>query len=124
MLSEATVQMVTAFVDGELNPRQRQAVLRFLVMSAEARELLMQLQENAHKVRELPRHKLPPAFTAEVIDAVLCAKPATPVATPVVKPVLAPVVSAPVGLRWLPYAAAGLAAAVLFPVAITTVLYL
>jgi hypothetical protein len=114
MLSEDKVQLLTAYVDGELSPRQRQAALRLLYQSSEARELLGQLQENAHKLKKLPRRRLDPAFPGEVLQAIVDRSviPVTLVHDPIA-----------VRLRWLAYAAGGLAAAVLFAVALGAALY-
>src|ERR1041384_3644971 len=70
MLSEEMIQLLTAFVDGELSQRQRDAVMRLLEHSAEARELLRQLQDNAHRVKKLPRHKVEPSLVEAVMQAI------------------------------------------------------
>src|SRR6266702_1244715 len=114
MLSDNAIQLLTGFVDGELSPRQHKAALRLLHNSAEARQLLLQLQENAHKVKQLPRRKLDAGFAREVVLLV---------AERDVKPVL-PLRNAALRLRWLPYAGVGMAAAVLFVVSMIGVLYL
>jgi hypothetical protein len=114
MLADKTLQLLTAYVDGELSPRERQAVLRLLHESSEAREVLRQLQENAHKIQELPRRALDAGFAADVVRAVAERKVAP---EPVRRPVGLP-------LRWLPYAAAGLAASIAFLFALAGALYL
>jgi len=42
MLSDQVLELLTAFVDGELHQRQREEVLRLLNRSSEARELVRQ----------------------------------------------------------------------------------
>jgi len=100
MLSESMIQLLTAFVDGEMNPRQREEVMRLLNKSAEAREMLRQLQENAHKVKMLPHRKVEPSLVDEIVEAIAERK-----AQP--KPVLV------ARRRWMPYLAASLAASLL-----------
>lgn len=70
MLSDAQLQLLTAFVDGELSRRQRKAVLRLLHRSSEARSLLGELQENAHFLKQLPQHRLPEDFPNSVLQAI------------------------------------------------------
>ncbi len=115
MLADDMLQLLTAYVDGECNPRQRHAALRLLHESSEAREILRQLQENLHKLQKLPRRKLEPAFAGTVLTAITERQvlPAKPVPRP-----------APSLLRWLPVALVGMAAAVLFLVTLGGVLYL
>src|SRR5437868_7793349 len=113
MLSQEQIELLTAYVDGELSPRQRQAALRLMNESTDARGLFIQLQENAHQIRQLPRHALDEAFTAEILAAVATrpmepAQPHQPVA---------------VSLRWLPYAAAATAAVLFFMVVTAGALY-
>ncbi len=112
MLSDDSIRLLTAFVDGELSSRQRKAALRLLHQSSEARELLAQLHENARRLRELPPRRLDPGFAAEVVQAI---------ADRGLEP--APPAVATLRLRWLPYALAGAAAAVLFVVTLGAVLY-
>jgi hypothetical protein len=97
MLPDHVLELLTAFVDGELSQRQRKAVMRLLGKSSEAREVLKQLQENAHALKQLPYHKVEPSLVEEVLKAI-----AEEQALP--KP------SAPRRRPWLPYVAASLAA--------------
>jgi hypothetical protein len=69
-LSEQFRQLLTAYVDGELSNRQRRAVQRLLQRSAEARGLLRKLQEDAARVRALPRQHLDGDFAARVVEAI------------------------------------------------------
>jgi hypothetical protein len=120
MLADDTVQMLTAYVDGELHARQKQVLMRLLSGSAEARELLMQLQENAHRVHQLPRRKLDADFTTEVVRKIAQQRPTQ--IPPAQVPQPAPTKAA--HFRWLPYAAvAGIAAAVLFVATLSGALY-
>jgi hypothetical protein len=67
MLSDRERELLTAFLDGQLGARQHKAARRLLHRSSEARELLRQLQEDAHALRGLPRHALPADFAAQVM---------------------------------------------------------
>ena len=71
MLSEQILELLTAFVDGELSQRQRKAVMRVLQRSSEARDVLRQLQENAHRVKKLPRHKVERSLVDQVMEAIV-----------------------------------------------------
>jgi hypothetical protein len=102
MLPDQATQLLTAFVDRELSQRQRKAVMRLLHKSSEAREMLRQLQENAHKLKQLPRHKIEPSLVDEILRAI--AEQQAQPKQPVVKAVRR---------RWLPYIAASMAAALL-----------
>lgn len=106
MLSDQVMQLLTAFVDGELSPRQREAVVRLLKESAEARELLRQLQENAHRIKQLPQHAVQPSLVDAVLQAI-AQKQAQP---------KQPAPSRGARRRWLPYLAASLAASLLIGV--------
>src|SRR5437016_5851855 len=98
MLSEQHLQLLTTFVDGELSRRQRQAVMKLLHDSSDARSVLQELQEAAHRLRELPRHKLGAGFAGQVLGAIadrgLTPAPAAPVTAERTWP------------RWIHYAAA------------------
>jgi hypothetical protein len=69
-MKQKELQLLTAFVDGELTRRQRKFVLQMLNRSSEARKVLQQLQENAHRVKQLPRHSLPAHFAASVLQKI------------------------------------------------------
>ena len=114
MLADDAIQLLTGFVDGELSSRQHKAALRLLHDSSEARELLLQLQENAHKIKQLPRRQLDARFASEVLLLI---------AERDVKPEQ-PFRAAAIRMRWLPYVAVGMAAAVLFVVSLSGALYL
>ena len=99
MLSDQTLKLLTAFVDGEITPRQQEAVMRVLRASSEAREMLRQLQEDAHMLKALPRHKVEPSLVDEVLRAI--ADQQVQRKQPAVKTARR---------RWLPFLAASLAA--------------
>jgi hypothetical protein len=103
MLPDQVIQQLTAFVDGELDPRQREAVTRLLNQSAEARDLVRQLQENAHRLKQLPRRKVEPSLVDEIVQAIAAQK---------MQPRQPAFRRAP-RRRWMPYVAASLAASVL-----------
>jgi hypothetical protein len=103
MLTDQIKELLTAFIDGELSQRQRKAVMRLLHRSSEARELVRQLQENAHKLKQLPRHKVEPSLVDEVLQAIAEQKAQPKPATP----------SKRARRRWMPYVAATLAASLL-----------
>jgi hypothetical protein len=113
MLAEKTIQLLTAYVDDELDFAERQAVLHVLHQSSEAREMLAQLRDNAEKIKQMPRRTLGEGFVAQVLRAI-AQRTGQPGASR--RPASVP-------LRWLPYAAAALAASVLFLATIAGVLY-
>jgi anti-sigma factor RsiW len=57
MLTDQHHQLLTAYVDGELTPRQYEAVMRLLQGSADARDLVRRMQQDAEAVRNLRRQK-------------------------------------------------------------------
>src|SRR5260370_12771467 len=66
MLTESCRELLTAYVDGELTPRQHKAVLRLLQQSAEARDLLRQMQRDSEALRQLPTPRLEHDLSAPV----------------------------------------------------------
>jgi anti-sigma factor RsiW len=70
MLSDDVCRLLTGYVDGELNDRQRKAVEGLVQRSPEARQLLDQLQANANTLRKLPRRQLPSDFALQVAGAI------------------------------------------------------
>jgi hypothetical protein len=70
MLTDRVTELLTAYVDGELGQRQRKAALRLLHRSSEARTLLRELQENAHRIKQLPRRKLQASLVNDVLQAI------------------------------------------------------
>src|SRR5579864_7362636 len=63
-------QLLTAYVDGELTNRQRKAAMRLLKKSPDARKLLLQLQEDAKALRDLPRPELERDLSADVVSKI------------------------------------------------------
>src|SRR5262249_9091802 len=59
MLSEEHLRLLTAYVDGELSPRQLHRVSQLVETSSEARQLLHDLGKDSRQLAALPR-KLPP----------------------------------------------------------------
>ena len=57
MLPDRITQLLSAYVDGELNSRERRNVGRILRKSPEARQLLSQLKQDSMILRRLPRKK-------------------------------------------------------------------
>jgi hypothetical protein len=111
MLSEHDLELLTAFVDGELTRRQRKAVLRLLHRSSEARSVLQDFQENAHRLRELPHVRLGDHFAGQVIEAI-----AKRGLRPLPEPVAAP------RYRWRRWAVYATAASVLLVVGVSVYL--
>jgi hypothetical protein len=70
MLPEREIQLLTAYVDGELSSRERNLAARLLQESPEARQILKDLQENQRRLRELPARKLDAAFAGQVVQAI------------------------------------------------------
>ncbi len=70
MLQDRYRQLLTAYVDGELSSRQRRHVSRLLSRSAEARQLLQQLQADARALRRLPRPSLPADLTGPILRSI------------------------------------------------------
>jgi len=94
------MQLLTAFVDGELSQRQRKAAMHLLEKSSEARALLKELQENVHKLKKLSFHKIEPSLVDDVLQAI-AGQQASP------KPIV------PGRRPWLPYLAASMAVSLL-----------
>jgi hypothetical protein len=69
-MNEQYLELLTAYVDGELSGRQRKAVARLLRRSPEARKLLGDLQQDAQRLRRLPRRTLAPDFSARVLHTI------------------------------------------------------
>jgi hypothetical protein len=70
MLTNEVQQLLVAYVDSELSPRQRETVSRLLKKSAEARDFVHQLEEDAAAIRALPRRQLRTDFPQKVLDAI------------------------------------------------------
>jgi hypothetical protein len=70
MLDECYYQLLSAYVDGELTPRQRAEALRLLEQSTEAREWLRRLQQDAAALRQLPRRKVNRDLSVPVLQII------------------------------------------------------
>lgn len=83
MLPERYCQLLTAYVDGELSDRRKQQVRRLLMKSQAARLMLRELQENAQRLHDLPRHSLDADFAMQVVAKIGDTSPACmPAAAP------------------------------------------
>src|SRR5262249_19948770 len=60
MLPDRHCQLLTAYVDGELNARHRRQVEQLLSSSKEACDFLRKLERDAQALRKLPRPRPPP----------------------------------------------------------------
>lgn len=67
MLPEDSIQLLTAYVDGELGAKDEEAALTLLRESVEARNLLHQLQQDADALRTLSRVGTPRDLAADVL---------------------------------------------------------
>jgi hypothetical protein len=63
-------KLLSAYVDGELSPRQRQAVERLVEQSPTARRLLRKLRLDAAQIQELPRKTLDADFADVVLERI------------------------------------------------------
>src|SRR5262245_17876057 len=115
MLSDRMRQLLTAYVDGELPPRHREAAARLLEQSAEARAFVKHLESDSAALRRLPRRQLQPEFTDKVLRSIH--NPGSHIASP---PKVSRLTKAPVYPAWIGLASA---AAVLFIVGVGSTLY-
>jgi len=115
MLSDRMRQLLTAYVDGELPPRHREAATRLLEQSAEARAFVKHLESDSAALRRLPRRQLQPEFTDKVLRSIH--NPGSHIASP---PKVSRLTKAPVYPAWIGLASA---AAVLFIVGVGSTLY-
>jgi len=70
MLAEDQLELLTAYVDGQLSPRRQRHVLKLLKKSPEARELLSKLQKDSHDLMELPPPPPAPDLSLSVMQAI------------------------------------------------------
>lgn len=70
MLPDRSLQLLTAYVDGELSSRQRRQVEQLLHRSQEAREVLRQLQKNTQQLQQLPRPTLPHDLSEPILQVI------------------------------------------------------
>jgi hypothetical protein len=81
MLSEKHLELLTAYVDGELTIRQRRHVEQLVQQSPAARHILQQLQSDSRQLTALPRKEPPRDLPRQVLRetaAVALPVPATP----------------------------------------------
>jgi hypothetical protein len=115
MLSERDFKLLTAYVDGELDAPQRQALARLVAASPEARTFLEKLEGDSSELRALPAHKAPPTLADALMETVSEIRVA-PTSAPPPHPVEPPARPIP---RWLGVA---VAASVLVAVGMATFL--
>jgi hypothetical protein len=108
MLPERYRQLLTAFVDGELSPRQRRALNKLLKRSAEARALLERLQADSQELRALA----PAPLQQDLSDSVLTLIAQRRIPPPKPRVATLPPTPAPAGAWWPLIAAAALLLAV------------
>jgi len=76
MLSERVQELLCAAIDGELTPRQREAVDQLLSESGEARELYCEMKRDAERLQLMRRIRLSQDFPAVILKRVAEKKPA------------------------------------------------
>jgi hypothetical protein len=70
MLSERHSQLLTAYVDGELDARQRVVVEQLVAQSAQARDFLAKLEGDSKELKALPVRKAPDTLAELVLQGV------------------------------------------------------
>src|SRR4051812_11876856 len=70
MLAEKELELLTAYVDGELSARRQRLVLKLLRKSPEARAFLGKLQQDSDALLELPPPPSTPDVTLSVMQAI------------------------------------------------------
>src|SRR5262245_2755464 len=70
MLSDRELELLTAYVDGELSDRQQRHAERLLRASEEARALLRDLQADSRHLIELPKVNAPAELHRSIMSAV------------------------------------------------------
>ena len=63
--------LLSAYLDGELTPAEREEVERLLAESPAARQELSELEHVGELLRQIPRESLPSAFASHVLDVCL-----------------------------------------------------
>ena len=59
MMSDRDRKLIAAYVSDDLDARGRREAERLIAQSPEARRLAEQLRDDARRLRELPRRRLP-----------------------------------------------------------------
>ncbi|HEV3142923.1 MAG TPA: zf-HC2 domain-containing protein [Gemmataceae bacterium] len=75
MLSERVQELLSAAVDGELTPRQREAVEKLLRESSEARELFEKMKQDAATLQHMRKVRLSADYPAIILKRVAERKP-------------------------------------------------
>jgi anti-sigma factor RsiW len=70
MLPDQAAELLSAYVDGELNPAEMQTAEELLRRSADSRTLLGHMQEDCERVRALPRQSLDGDFCRQVMQSI------------------------------------------------------
>ena len=70
MISRKLSRLLTAYVDGELNVRQRKAVRRLLRQSSRARRLYRQMKGDALVLQTLPWRELDQDLSSTILDKI------------------------------------------------------
>src|ERR1700731_4023847 len=70
MLADRHYQLLTAYVDGELDARQRAAVERLVAESTEARAFLDKLEDDSKVLRDSPQHKAPEPLPDLIMETI------------------------------------------------------
>ncbi len=78
MLPDHLTQLLTAYLDGEASPSQQQAAQGLLERSIAARTVFEQLQEDARRLRGLPRCRPETDLSAKVLCAISERQPRQP----------------------------------------------
>src|SRR5262245_44984073 len=94
MVPKKHLQLLTGYVDGELNPRQRKTVLKLLKQSPQARNLLRPLKGSAKRLRNLSQTYLPNDFPLQGMREIVQQGWTVPAAPEPVRP--APAVAVPI----------------------------
>ncbi len=71
MLADQCLELLTAYVDGQLSARQQRLVQKLLKKSPDARNLLRKLQQDSHELMELPPPPPAPDMTLSVMQAIV-----------------------------------------------------
>lgn len=69
MVPDRIVELLSAYADGELDPRQHEAVRQLLRTSAEARLLLQELTRNAERLRSLSHLAVPQNLADAIVES-------------------------------------------------------
>jgi hypothetical protein len=116
MLSQHDRELLTAFVDGEVSNDQHQKLTDLLRQSAEARDLLRALEQDARSLRQLPQLRVPTDLSASVLMEIVRRR-LVPAPAPTLPPVRLPQPGVPA------WAALTIAAGLLLSVGVASYLF-